>query len=187
VLADIRINDEPGCPTVTEMRWGIAKSHATAAVQAQKSSVGRSVVSVNDTVEISRSLEFWGPPGGRLNFLTGSASVIGGIPPMDVTLAAAVPKCQEFVFLDSSWFTGPHCGGTRGGNETRSLLMAGVTIGTDSADTSVAYHKFAAGVLCISSPIRLANNKDSLRDLPEQNIVGAKITSVAGRPLRRQR
>jgi len=58
--------------------------------------------------------------------------------------------------------------------------MAGVTIGADSADTGVAYRKFAAGVLYIPSPIRLANNKDPLRELPEQNIVGAKMISAAG-------
>jgi len=127
------------------MRWDIAESHSTAAAQAQTASVGRSVVGVNAIVSIPKSFEFWGPPGGRTNLRIGSASVMGGVPIMCVAVAVAVPKCHESVLLDSSCLTGPHRGGTRGCNETRGLIMAGVTPGAAIADTGVAYLKFAAG------------------------------------------
>ena len=104
----------------------------------QIASVGRSVVGVNDTAEISCSLEFWGPPGGRLNLRTGSASVIGGVPLVDAALAVAPLGCHNGALLPSLEIVGTPGGGTSGGVKMRGLMTAGVTIGVDNADTEVA-------------------------------------------------
>jgi len=108
-LLATEVNDDPGCPTVTDSKWGMAESHATTAVHAQMASAGLSVVGVKDMVWTFSPFRLLGNPGmndvGLLSWLTGrrkgldrltpEASVMGGLPLIALALATASSGTQD--------------------------------------------------------------------------------------------